>query len=333
MSSRSHSLADHVREPDAQIIRVRAALLGGVVGAAFVAATFLITAGGSEWDARQWVLVAASAIAGAVAVLLGERLAAPLSERLFGRTTRVRLLELSSPSHPLLLRLMTDAPGTYSHSMLAANLAETAASAIGADPLLARVGAYYHDIGKIRRPVYFAENQAGESNPHDTESPSASAHIITAHVREGVDLAREYHLPPSVIEIIREHHGDSLVACFYTKASVDAPVAEDDFRYDAECPHSREAALVMLADSSEAAARCIRESTVSTVESTVRRVIEAKLTDGQLVESGLGGGDLETVARVYSRMLASIYHPRVAYPECAPRRGMHAGQHHQSSRT
>ncbi len=270
------------------------------------------------------------ALGGMFAAVLGYGLL-PFFEYAFGVTTDVRLLELSSPGHPLLRRLMVEAPGTYNHSVLTGNLAETAAESIGANPLLARVGAYYHDIGKIYRPGFFVENQAGEGNPHDETAPTLSALIITAHVREGVKLAEEYRLPIEVIEIIEQHHGDSLVSYFYDKAAsqTDGVVAEADFRYRFTRPQSREAALVMLADSAEAAVRAVKKPSLPRIENAIRRVVDDKVADGQLHDSDLTLADLDKVVRVYTKLLTASYHPRIEYPEAMPRRE-HAHQHHQS---
>ena len=257
----------------------------------------------------------------------------PFFESVFGVTSDITLLELGSPSHPLLRRLMIEAPGTYSHSVMTANLAETAAEAIGANPLLARAGAYFHDIGKVRRPAFFVENQAGGTNPHNATSPSLSARIITAHVREGVELAEEYGLPPEVVDIVREHHGTSVVAYFYDKASKrGGPVYEADFRYDGRRPRSPEAALVMMADSAEASVRTLDSPTPERIEKLLRSIVRGKIDDHQLDESRMTLQDIETVTLVYTRMLASVYHPRIEYPEPAEKRIEHAGQHREPQR-
>ncbi len=254
----------------------------------------------------------------------------PIFEIIFGVTTDVRLLELASPASPLMRRLMMEAPGTYAHAILTGNLAESAAEAIGANPLLARVGAYYHDIGKIRRPTFFAENQVGCDNPHDNTSPSLSALIITAHVREGVELATEYHLPREVVDIVRQHHGTSMVSYFYQKAAAAGEaVVEADFRYTGELPASREAAIVMLADAAEAAVRATRKPTPPRIEETVRRVVMAKLEDHQLDHADLTFADVERIIGVYARMLANIHHTRIEYPEATARRHHRAGQRHE----
>ncbi|NTU70213.1 MAG: HDIG domain-containing protein [Coriobacteriia bacterium] len=233
-----------------------------------------------------------------------------------GLAEDIKLMRAASPEHPLMRELMSRAPGTYAHSVAAANLAEAGAEEIGADALIARVGAYFHDVGKIRRPIYFFENQSNCENPHDEAKPSLSALIITAHVRDGMALGKEYRLPERIQAIIRQHHGTALVSYFYHKAAAtDAAVYEADFRYQGEKPQSREAALVMLADSCEAAVRAIKVPVPEQVESTVRAIVDDKVADGQLDEAGLRPSDLERIIKTYSRMLVSMYHGRVEYPK------------------
>lgn len=260
-------------------------------------------------------------MAGGLLVVVLAFLMLPLVGRFAGIANDFRLLELSNPGAPLLRELMTSAPGTYSHSIMTGSLAERAAQEIGANALLARVGAYYHDIGKSVRPNFFVENQAGCGNPHDIASPVQSAFVITAHVREGADMARRYRLPEDVVSIINQHHGTSLVTCFYEKARRgDGTVLEADFRYDGERPATKEAALVMLADVAEAAARAVAEPTEESLRATVRRVVETKVADGQLHQSTMSQADIDRTVDVYARMLASVYHARVAYPDDAPAR-------------
>jgi cyclic-di-AMP phosphodiesterase PgpH len=252
-----------------------------------------------------------------------------------GLAEDIRLMRAASPEHPLMRELMDKAPGTYAHSMAVANLAEAGADEIGADALVARVGAYFHDVGKIRRPIYFFENQESGENPHDEAKPTLSALIITAHVRDGVALGKEYRLPQKVQAIIRQHHGTTLVSYFYHKAAEKDPgVYEADFRYQGERPQTREAALVMLADSSEAAVRAVSVPTADQIAITVRGLSEAKVADGQLEDAGLEPGDLDRIISTYSRMLVSMYHARCEYPKeasVARGRGIGADQHHQPS--
>ncbi len=242
----------------------------------------------------------------------------PYLEAAFGITSSVRLLELSNPSQPLLKRLLMEAPGTYHHSILVGNLAEAAAEAVQADPLLVRVGSYYHDIGKLKRPYFFIENQMSRDNPHDKIAPSLSTLIITSHVKDGLDLAREYKLPRAIEAIIEQHHGTGLVSYFYQRAlESDRPelVAESDFRYDSVKPQSKEAALVMLADSVEAAIRSLQKSTPGRLEGLTRKIIKEKLHDGQLDECDLTFKDLDRIATAFVRVLGGIFHSRIEYPE------------------
>ncbi|MFA5845126.1 MAG: HDIG domain-containing metalloprotein [Coriobacteriia bacterium] len=301
--------------------RRRLFVAGGAVAVSMGAAGALVTAASGVGPQASITAGGWGLVGGLLSSVLAYGLL-PFFEVVFGVTTDVRLLELANPSHPLLKRLMVEASGTYSHSVMTGNLAETAADAIGANPLLARVGAYYHDIGKVRRPGFFVENQAGSENPHDRTSPTLSALIITAHVREGVELAREYRLPEEIVAIIRQHHGTSLVSYFWDKASrgSGAPMLEADFRYTGEPPSSREAALVMLADSAEAAVRSMRNPSPVRIEQAVRKVVDDRLADGQLAESGLTLADIERVVAVYSHLLASVHHARLEYPEPVPTR-------------
>lgn len=272
------------------------------------------------------------AVGAFVAALMGV-LSVPLARRVLITRTEVRLIDAASPLHPLLKRLMVEAPGTYTHSLATASLAEAAAEAVGADPLVARVGAYYHDIGKLKRPCYFFENLAEGDNPHDEAQPSLSALIISSHVTDGLDLATEYDLPPSVVSIIREHHGTSLIKYFFHKATSEDPgVAEADFRYHGGVPTSREAALVMLADSSEASVRALREPTPDSIEGEVRSVISDKIDDGQLESSGLSEHDIDVVAKTFTKMLVGMLHSRCEYPRLvsSPKGGSNADQHRQS---
>ncbi|MCL4499905.1 MAG: HDIG domain-containing protein [Chloroflexi bacterium] len=241
----------------------------------------------------------------------------PFLEKVFGITTDIRLVELSYANQPMLRQLMMNAPGTYTHSVMTGNLAESAAELVGAKPLLARVGAYYHDIGKMKRPLYFIENQIGGENQHDHTNPNLSCLIITSHVKEGVEMAEKEDLPKEIIDIIREHHGTSIVTYFYHRAKenlVKEEVYEADFRYPGSKPRSREAALVMLADSVEAAARAIAKPTPNRLEQVIRRVVQQKIDDGQLSESDLTLKDIDTIMRSFTQVLGSIYHTRVEYP-------------------
>lgn len=242
----------------------------------------------------------------------------PYLETAFSITSMIKLLELSNPNHYLLRRLLLEAPGTYHHSLMVGNLAEASAETIGANSLLVRVGSYYHDIGKIKRPEYFVENQRGFDNPHEKIAPALSALIITSHVKEGVELAREANLPPLIIDFIEQHHGNSLAKYFYNKAleeDGEGGVSEDGFRYEGPRPRSKEVALVMLADSVEAAVRSLKEPTSENIKEMVDNIIKDKLDDGQLELSDLTFRDLHTISNSFCTVLEGIYHKRIEYPE------------------
>lgn len=234
----------------------------------------------------------------------------------FDLTTPLRLLELGNPAQPLLRRLMQEAPGTYNHSVMVGNLAEAAAEAVGADPLLTRVGAYYHDIGKISRPEYFIENQLHIHNPHDKLSPSLSKLAITAHVGDGVELARANGLPKPVVDIIQQHHGTSVLSYFFYKARQDAraEVPEENYRYEAEKPASREAAIIMLADSVEAASKAMQHPTMKKLQIVIRDIIRQKMEDGQLDNCPLTFGDLHKIAEAFEVALRGAVGHRIEYP-------------------
>jgi len=243
--------------------------------------------------------------------------AIPYLESAFGITSSVRLLELSNPANPLLRQLQIETPGTYHHSLLVGNLAEAAANAVGGDALLVRVAAYYHDIGKIKRPYFFIENQMGD-NPHDKIAPTLSTLILTSHVKDGVEMAREKKLPQGITDIIEQHHGTSLCSFFYHKAvenNKNENISEEDFRYEGPKPQTKEAAIVMLADTVEAAVRALQNRTPSRVEGMVRKIIREKLMDGQLNECGLTFKDLDIIAGAFIRVLSGIFHNRLEYPD------------------
>ncbi len=247
----------------------------------------------------------------------------PLFEAAFGIITPIRLIELSNPESPLLHRLLLEAPGTYHHSIMVGNLAEAAAMAIGADSLLARVGAYYHDIGKIKRPYFFSENQvAGMDNPHDKMTPTLSATVITSHVKDGIELAAEAKVPAVLRDFISEHHGTMLASFFYSKASEketkdNRSPEEYDFRYEGPRPGTKEVAVVMLADGVEAATRSLSKPTPARIESVVRKIIHERLLDHQLDRSDLTLKELDAVADTFTRVLSGVFHTRIEYPDKA----------------
>jgi putative nucleotidyltransferase with HDIG domain len=234
----------------------------------------------------------------------------PLAEQITQKTSPLGLMELLNPSHPLLDLLREKAPGTYHHSFTVADLSEAAAEAIGADPLLAKVGGYYHDIGKIARPEFFLENQQNGLNPHDTLAPSLSKTIITAHIREGIELGRRYGLKEDVLQFIPQHHGTSVIRYFYLKALREGQeeCSIDDFRYDAELPKTKETAIVMLADGIEAASRSIENG--SRLETLVEEAIRERIEDGQLREAPLTLAELEKIKKAFVATLYAMKHGR-----------------------
>mgnify|MGYP004466629515 FL=1 len=247
----------------------------------------------------------------------------PVLEWLFNLATASKLIELSNPNQPLLRRLLLEASGTYHHSIIVANLAEAACSAIGANGLLARVGAYYHDIGKLKRPMYFKENQMGD-NPHDRTDPRVSTAILTAHPRDGAAMAQKARIPEPVVDIIRQHHGDCPVMFFYDKALklYGDQVDISAFRYEGPRPQTREAAVVMMADSIEAATRALPNPDPEKIDALIRKIVRGKLNDGQLDCSNLTFNDLEKICSAFSTVLTGVFHERIEYPTIAiPPRG------------
>ncbi len=240
----------------------------------------------------------------------------PLLEKLFDFTTDLTLLELGNLNLPLFKEMAMEAPGSYHHSIIVGSLAEAGARAIGADPILARVGAYYHDIGKLKKPEYFIENQIGVENPHDTLKPQMSVLIIISHVKDGVEMAKKMKLPRSLINVIEQHHGTTAIEPFYKKAlSISGDVTEDTFRYPGPRPKTKESAVVMLADSVEAAARSENAATVTKLQRIVRDTIERKFNDGQLDESPITRQDLEQIKTAFLSILPGVFHPRIEYDE------------------
>lgn len=244
----------------------------------------------------------------------------PVIETLFSYTTDIKLLELANLNSPLLRDLMVRAPGTYHHSVVVGNLVEAAAESINANPLLARVAAYYHDIGKASKPLYFIENQSSEENRHDKLAPSMSALILISHIKEGAELAREKRLGQPIIDIIRQHHGTGLIKFFYDRAKTAAEasgqtVEEQEFRYPGPKPQTREAGIVMLADCVEAASRTLVNPTPDRIQGMVQNIINRIFTDGQLDECELTLKNLHEIAKSFNRILNGIFHHRVDYPE------------------
>ena len=268
--------------------------------------------------------IAGGLLAGVVTSSLG-----PLAEMGFGYTTDVKLLELASMDQPLLRQLMVQVPGTYHHSIVVGNLVEAAAKSIGANSLLARVAAYYHDIGKIRKPLYFVENQGRGENKHERLAPSMSSLILISHVKDGVDLAKNYRLGEGIQDIIQQHHGTSLITFFYQKAidlqeklksskGGDVPsVSEQDYRYPGPKPQTKEAGLVLLADAVEAASRTLADPTAARIQGLVQKIVNRIFSDGQLDECELTLKDLHEIAKSFIQILMGISHQRIEYPEPA----------------
>lgn len=244
----------------------------------------------------------------------------PLLESMFKIVTPYGLAELADNNQPLLKRLQFEAPGTFAHCLMVANLCETAAEAIGADPVLARVGALYHDIGKLKRPLFFVENQTyfGIENPHTKLNPRLSKMVITAHPKDGIDLAKEYGLPPIVQNFIVQHHGDSIASYFYNQAKLEEgaeKVTEEQFRYTGPRPNMKETAILMIADSVESASRTLKDHSQEELDGMINKIIQTKLNDGQLSDSPLTLKDLKTIAAALSKNLRAAHHQRIKYHE------------------
>ena len=288
-------------------------LAGGVVDFATIMALGLMT--NSELSGS--LAIAAWRAGGAVLGTLLCIAVQPLLEMIFNLPTPMKLMELSNPNQPLLRRLLLEAPGTYHHSTIVSSLAEAAAKAIGANSLLARVGGYYHDIGKLKRPAYFTENQMGGVNAHEHTDPYVSAAIITSHTRDGVALAKAYRLPEAVQNIIAEHHGNTPVMYFYHKALQMAngnPVDIESFRYDGNPPRTKESAVVMLCDTIEAAVRTMKSPTMDGIEEFIVKLVRGKLEDGQLNDCPLTLLDIDRICAAATQVLAGVFHERIEYP-------------------
>lgn len=242
----------------------------------------------------------------------------PFFESTFDIVTVIKLLELSNPNHPLMKKILMETPGTYHHSVLVANLAEVAAEEVGGNSVLARISAYYHDVGKTKRPYFFKENQIGKENPHDKISPNLSTLIITSHVKDGLEMAKEHNMPKVIQDIIVQHHGTTLVKYFYYTAKKNAEnpddINEEDFRYPGPIPQSKEAGIIMLADGVEAAVRSIPEPTQGKIEEMVNNIIKDKLNTGQLDHCDLTLKDVDRIRKSFLNTLNGIYHKRIEYP-------------------
>ncbi|EKD42798.1 MAG: hypothetical protein ACD_73C00015G0001 [uncultured bacterium] len=246
----------------------------------------------------------------------------PVAETLFNYTTDIKLLELANMSHPLLKQMIVKAPGTYHHSQIVGILSEAGAQSIGANPLLARVASYYHDIGKMKKPQYYIENQRGE-NPHDKLVPTMSAIIIAAHVIDGIEMAREYKLPQKIADMIPQHQGTKLIGYFYNKAkkiaeTTQSTINDDDFRYVGPKPQTKEAGIIMLADTIEAAVRSQPDKNPEKIRASVEKLLNQHFVDQQLDECDLTLKDLHHIAEAFVKILTGIYHQRIEYNDTLP---------------
>jgi hypothetical protein len=286
------------------------------ISAAYVIGVFAVELGQAE-SVRQMATDAMWGVANGMFSSAAVLFLLPVFENLFGRTSRFTLLELTDLNKPILKRLNMEAHGTYHHSMLIGNLVDAAGELVGADPLKSRVMAYYHDIGKMFKPEYFAENQDGGFNKHEKITPQMSALILVSHVKDGVELAKEEKLPQLIIDGIREHHGTSVMAYFYQKAletDSHSSVNKDDFRYPGPRPRSKETGLLMCADSVEAAVRSLKDPTPASIRNMVTKLIDLRAQEGELDQSGITLNDLNLIKEKFISILTGIYHKRIAYP-------------------
>ena len=290
---------------------IQAGVLAGILG---LISLILLEQLWINHPQRYLIILINGAISGIIALGI-----LPLFEYILQTVTNISLLELADSNHPVLQRMVLEAPGTYHHSLIVGNLSDAACVAVGANGLLARIGAYYHDIGKLQKPEYFIENQDIKKNAHDELTPTMSKLIIMNHIKEGLELAKKYSLSPVLWDFIQQHHGKSLVYYFYRRAlegkEENQEVAEEGFRYPGPKPDTKETAIVLLADSVEAATRSLKEPTFDKITETVRKIINNKFIDGQLDECELTLKDIEKISSVFSKILTGIYHSRVNYPK------------------
>ncbi|WP_213422927.1 HD family phosphohydrolase [Bhargavaea massiliensis] len=285
-----------------------------VVNALFI--TFYLLMNQSHFGWQEWSLFVMAAfgsglLSGALTIGL-----MPFFETVFGILSDLKLVELSNPNHPLLKRILTETPGTYHHSVMVANLSDAACEAIGANGLLARVGSYYHDIGKTRRPAFFIENQMAGTNPHDSLPPEKSRDIIIAHAKDGAEMLKKHGMPRELVDIARQHHGTSLLKFFLVKARESGEdVDEESFRYPGPKPQTKEIAVISIADSCEAAVRSMKEPTPEKIEQVVRSIIKEKMNDGQFSECDLSFRELTIVGEVICTTLNGVFHNRIEYPK------------------
>lgn len=281
-----------------------------------VIASFLLLKGAQYSWMEIWMNLGFAALSGFIAAVLTLGLL-PFLEAGFGVLSTTKLIELSNPNHPLLRKILLEAPGTYHHSVIVANLAEGACEAVGANGLLARVGAYYHDLGKTKRPHFFIENQMKIDNPHDKISPQLSKTIIIAHPYDGGELLRDYRMPKEIISIAEQHHGTTLLKYFYHKANQESekPISEEEFRYPGPKAQTKEAAIVGIADCVEAAVRSMNKPTPTKIETLVKKIINDRLEDGQFDECDITLRELSIIATSMCETLQGTFHTRIEYPD------------------
>jgi putative nucleotidyltransferase with HDIG domain len=274
-----------------------------------------------NWTAQYFFFSLRWALMGGVFSALIALGLLPYLESFFSRLTNIKLLELTDVNHPLLKRMSLEAPGTYHHSLIMASLAQSAAESVGANGLLCRVGAYFHDIGKMVKPEYFVENQGALGNPHDPLPPSMSRLVIQSHVKEGLVLARQHRLDKAIADFIVMHHGTSRIEYFYRRAVERSTgleeVGEDEYRYPGPKPHSRETAILMMADSVEASVRALENPTHQRIQDQVKKIINAKMEDGQFDEVPLTLSDIHKISDSFVNTLIGVYHSRIKYPEAS----------------
>jgi len=298
---------------------LKAGIMVSLFGSASVLSILLI---GELPGKTEMIATVAFAFAGGLLTAILVIGLMPFFEVSFGILSALKLVELSNPNHPLLRKLLTETPGTYHHSVMVGNLSEAAAEAIGANGLLCRVGSFYHDIGKTKRPSYFIENQSNMENPHDSIDPMLSKSIIVAHARDGVDMLKSHNIPKRIRDIAEQHHGTTFLKFFYYKALKEAEAAgeqpdftEDDFRYPGPKAQSKEAAIVGISDCVEAAVRSLRNPTVEQIESMINKIIKDRLDDEQLSDCDLTLKELNKIAQTLKETVIGIFHSRIEYPE------------------
>jgi cyclic-di-AMP phosphodiesterase PgpH len=307
-------------------VLIKAAVKAGGVG---LALSLAVQALHGTFYSLETIVAGAAAVTGGLLSGVVATGLLPLAEMTFGYTTDIKLLELANLDQVLLKEQMVQAPGTYHHSVIVSNMVEATAKAVGANPLLAKVAAYYHDIGKTKKPLYFIENQINCENKHEKLAPSMSSLILISHVKDGVEMAKKYKLGKEIIDIIQQHHGTSIISYFYEKAKEQAEkkggksplIKEQDFRYPGPKPQTKEAGLVMLADMVEAASRSLVDPTPARIQGMLQKIIKKVFSDGQLDECELTLKDLHEIAKSFNKTLSGIFHHRVDYPEPAGRTG------------